>query len=217
MEASEIKIRVLLISIATIVLIEATKSIVTWQVRYIPMLISLGAARLLEMGLIVLIVSAWGRGFSSIGLAPSNMLQGLKKGLVWSAIFGLATFFAFLILFLLNINPLKLLHTRLPTKTSEIVLFFFIGGLIGPVAEEVFFRGVLYGFFRRWGVLVALILSGVAFVLAHPVLPGLPVTQVVGAVIFAMAYEVAGSLMAPITIHVLGNSCIFTLSLLPLS
>jgi len=212
-EASEIKIRVLLISIATIVLIEATVSAVTWQGRYLPML-RLGAARLLEMGLIILIVSAWGRGFSSIGLAPSNMLQGLKKGLIWSAIFGLATFFAFVILFLLNINPLKLLHTRLPTKTGEIVLFFFIGGLIGPVAEEVFFRGVLYGFFRRWGVLVALILSGVAFVLAHPVLPGLPVTQVVGAVIFAMAYEVAGSLMAPITIHVLGNLCIFTLSLI---
>ena len=45
-------------------------------------------------------------------------------------------------------------------------------------------------------------------------LPGLPVTQAIGAVVFALAYERAGSLAAPIAIHVLGNCAIFALSLL---
>ena len=150
----------------------------------------------------------------SIGLAPSTIVSGIKKGLLWSAAFALVTFFVFFALFLFGINPLRLIHTHLPGKTSEIILFFLIGGIVGPIAEEVFFRGMLYGFFRRWGILVALILTTLIFVLAHPVLPGIPATQVVGGLIFAVAYEVEGSLMVPITIHILGNMAIFTLSLI---
>ncbi|MBW2319145.1 MAG: CPBP family intramembrane metalloprotease, partial [Deltaproteobacteria bacterium] len=44
---------------------------------------------------------------------------------------------------------------------------------------------------------------------------GLPITQIVGGVIFCVAYEVEGKLMTPITIHVLGNTAIFALSLIP--
>jgi len=35
---------------------------------------------------------------------------------------------------------------------------------------------------------------------------------VVGGIVFAIAYETEGSLMAPLTIHVLGNTAIFALS-----
>ena len=215
MAANEIKIKPLLITFATIALIEAATRFVISKGQYDPMII-LGAARLLETGFIILIVMTLGKGVSSIGLAPSTMVHGLKKGLIWSAAFGLATFFAFIAFFLIDINPLALIHTCLPARVNKIVLFFFIGGLVGPIAEEVFFRGMLYGFFRRWGVLVALILTTLIFVLAHPVFPGIPVTQVVGGVIFALAYEIEKSLMVPITIHLLGNMAIFTLSLVSL-
>jgi hypothetical protein len=43
---------------------------------------------------------------------------------------------------------------------------------------------------------------------------GIPLAQVVGGIVFAVAYEIEGSLMVPITIHVLGNLAIFTLSLM---
>jgi len=213
MEASKIKIKTLFISIATIAFIEVA-TIAIPRSYFNPMAI-LGVARVLETGLIILIVMIWGKGLFSIGLAPSTMSRGLKKGLIWSAGFGLATFFGFIALFLVDINPLTLIHTPLPGKGNEIVLFFFIGGLVAPIAEEVFFRGILYGFFRRWGVLLALILTTGIFVLAHPVFPGIPVTQMVGGIVFALAYEIEKSLMVPITIHVLGNMAIFTLSLIP--
>ena len=52
-----------------------------------------------------------------------------------------------------------------------------------------------------------------SFVAMH--LPaGLPVTQVVGGLVFALAYEYSGSLLAPILIHALGNLAIFSLALL---
>ena len=213
MEANKIKIKTLFISIATIAFIEVATRIVISRSYFNPMVI-LGVARVLETGLIILIVLVWGKGLSSIGLAPSTMSRGLKKGLIWSAGFGLVTFFGFIALFLVDINPLTLIHTPLPGKGNEIVFFFFIGGLVAPITEEVFFRGILYGFFRRWGVLLALILTTAIFVLAHPVFPGIPVTQMVGGIMFALAYEIERSLMVPITIHVLGNMAIFTLSLI---
>ena len=49
--------------------------------------------------------------------------------------------------------------------------------------------------------------------LAHPFYPAIPVTQVVGGLLFAVAYEVEKNLMVPITIHILGNMALFTLSL----
>lgn len=210
-EAKKFEIRPLLVSIAVIVLIEIASGVVISRTSWNPMGV-LGATRLLEMCVIIVIFSIWADGMSSIGLGYSKVVPGFKKGVLWSAAFGLITFFAFGALFLLNIDPMKLIHMRLPSKTHGIVLFFLIGGLVGPIAEEVFFRGVIYGFFRRWGVLIAVVLSSALFVLAH--LPGIPVTQLIGAVVFALAYEKAGSLTAPITIHVLGNSAIFALSLI---
>ncbi|MBW1643405.1 MAG: CPBP family intramembrane metalloprotease, partial [Deltaproteobacteria bacterium] len=173
-----------------------------------------GVVRLIETALIIIVVIVWGQGLPSIGLAPSKMGKGLIKGLFWSAGFGIITFFAFIALFLVDINPLALIHTRLPIQGMEIALFILVAGIIGPVGEEILFRGIIYGFFRRWGVLAALILSSIIFVLAHSILSGIPVPQIVGGIIFAIAYEKEGNLIVPITIHILGNMAIFTLSLI---
>ena len=213
MEAKKIEIKVFFLSLATLVLIETAATLLISGIKISPLVVT-GAVRLIEIALILIIVLVWGQGLSSIGLVPSKMVKGLIKGLVWSAVFGIVTLFAFIALFLVDINPLALIHTRLPAKSGEIVLFFLIAGVIGPVAEEILFRGIIYGFFRRWGVLAALILSSVIFVLAHSTLSGIPVPQIVGGIIFALAYEKEGNLIAPITIHILGNMAIFTLSLI---
>jgi uncharacterized protein len=47
-------------------------------------------------------------------------------------------------------------------------------------------------------------------VLVHPMDRSLPVTQIIGGLLFAVAYEVEGNLLVPITIHALGNLAIFT-------
>ena len=212
MEPKKIEIKVFLLSLAVLILIETTAILSVSGIKISPVIVTC-AVRLIEIALIILIVMVWGQGLSSIGLVPSKMVKGLIRGLFWSAGFGIITFFAFIALFLVDINPFALIHTRLPGKIGEIILFFLVAGLIGPVAEEVLFRGVIYGFFRRWGVLVAMILSSVIFVLAHSTLSTIPVPQIVGGIIFAIAYEKEGSLIVPITIHSLGNMAIFTLSL----
>ena len=213
MEAKEIQIKTLFLCLAAVLAVELGTRVVTSTPIYHPMLI-LGEARLLQILLIILIVSTGGKGLSSIGLARSEMVSGLKKGLILSAGFVVVTFLASVGLLAAGINPLTLIRTNLPTNPREITIFFVIGGLVGPIAEEVFFRGVLYGFLRRWGVTVALVLSTLIFVLSHAIVHGVPITQAVGGILFALAYEVEGCLIVPITIHCLGNLAIFTLSLI---
>ena len=213
MEAKKIQIKTLIISIASIIVIEMAHMVAVSKGLPHPLLV-LGASRSLEIVMIVLVFLIWGKGLASIGLDLPSMASGLKKGLIWSICFGAVVSFAWLLLTVLGTNPLPLIHTYVPSRPGEIILFFFIGGIVGPFAEELFFRGVIYGFFRRWGVAVALVLSTAMFVLIHPLKGGLPITQVVGGIVFALAYEMGGSLVVPITVHALGNIAIFTLSLL---
>jgi membrane protease YdiL (CAAX protease family) len=137
----------------------------------------------------------------------------MKKGLIWSALFGLCALLVSVVLYAAHISPLSLIKTPLPKGTPALLWFFVVGGLVAPVAEEVFFRGVVYGFLRRWGVPVAVVGTTVIFVAAHSIGSTVPITQIVGGIVFAVAYEMGGSLMVPIIIHVLGNMAIFGLSL----
>ena len=212
MEADRIEIKTVFISVAVVAVIESAVGIAASTGAYSSILL-LGIARLLEAVLIVMVVLNRERGLSSIGLALSGMFFGLKRGLVWSAGFGIIVLLVSTALFAAGINPLTLIHTRLPSGQSEIILFFLIGGMISPVAEEIFFRGIIYRFFRRWGVFAAVILSTLAFVLAHPAGSGFPLPQITGGILFAVAYEKEGNLTVPITIHILGNIAIFSLTI----
>ena len=174
----------------------------------------LGIARIIETAGIILSVVHMGNGLNAIGLYMSGIRVGIIRGAVWSFGFGLIALLAGLLLFLIGMEPLHLIASGLPEKLNERVMIFLVGGIIGPVAEEVFFRGVCYTFFRRWGVIIAIILTTVVFVSAHFVQSIVPVPQIVGGILFAVAYECEKNLMVPIIIHITGNLSIFFLSLL---
>ncbi|MBA4366291.1 MAG: hypothetical protein C0403_01480 [Desulfobacterium sp.] len=173
--------------------------------------IALGMLRLLELILVLGTVYYFDRDFKSIALSSLQIMPGLKKGFLWSFVFGIITGILFFILFMNDINPFKLLRVRLPQDTLQKILFFLVGGLIAPVTEETFFRGILYGFFRKWGSLFAISVSTFIFALAHP---GVSYVQITGGIVFAISYEKEKNLLVPITIHTLGNLSLFSLSIL---
>jgi len=199
-------------ALAALVTTEAAIRVVIFEAGHSPMFI-LGVGRVVQVLILLMIVSTWGRGMSSIGLARGQILAGVRRGLIWSAVFGICACLVFTVLYAIHVTPVKLIETHVPPSARGIVLFFVVGGLVAPIAEEVFFRGIIYGFLRRWGVLLALTGTTIIFVLAHAISSRIPLTQIVGGIVFAVAYEVEGNLMVPITIHVLGNSAIFALSL----
>lgn len=180
----------------------------------------LGLARCLEAATLLAIVHASGAGVGAVGLSRQATGRGIRQGFLWSAGFGGLAGLGGTVLFLAGINPLTLVHVGLPQTRFGMVLFFVVGGVIAPVAEELFFRGVIYGYLRNslfanlkgWGVAPALFISTALFVMAHQAGAGIPLPQLVGGVVFCLAYEKEKSLLAPILIHSLGNLALFTLS-----
>ena len=214
METSQkVQLKSLISILVSIIVIEWLEKVIVSRTSFDPM-IMLGAARLLQIFLILLLVKIWGKGLETIGLDLPRIFFGIKRGLLWSFGFGVLAFSGFLTLFVAGIDPLPMIKMPMGPSVKEFILLIGIGGILAPVAEEVFFRGVLYGFFRRWGVVVALIVSTLLFVVVHPLGQGIPFIQIVGGILFAVAYEVEGTLMTPITIHTLGNCSLFTISYL---
>jgi len=174
----------------------------------------IGAIRIIETVLVLWIIVKFGCGLQSVGIRIPGILNGFKKGTIWSAGFGGVVVIVSLLLQALGIHPLKLIGVVRPADDTHLFLLFCIGGVIGPVAEELFFRGLLYGYFRRWGVFIAILLSTAIFVIGHALTAQIPFPQIIGGILFAISYEIEKNLITPITIHIAGNLSIYSLSLL---
>ena len=143
-----------------------------------PILI-IGAARSLEIILLV--------GICCMTESDGFKALGIQRGVFWSAGFGLMVALAVAVLTIAGLRPAGLIAANLPSTQPGLFFFFLVGGLISPVAEEIFFRGMLYGYFRRWGMWAALLLSTTVFVMAHAILHRIPLPQIVGGILFALA------------------------------
>ena len=173
---------------------------------------ALALTRIAQIGTLFLVLSLNHRTAAAIGLGRNQIISGLSRGLFWSLIFGLCTLAGMAAFYLAGTNPISFVQTALPRSGGHLVLFFVTGGLVAPVAEEVFFRGIVYAFLRRWGIPAAIIGTTLIFVALHTFRHGLPITQTVGGIVFCAAYEKERKLMTPIVIHALGNTAIFALS-----
>ena len=213
METKKIKLNTVIISIFVIAVIEIIARMLINK-NLIDSLTGLGLARLAEIFLMLVVVAVREKRLSAIGLKASGIYRGFIKGLIWAVSFGLAAGAILFVIYLLGIKMRALFQMQLPFGTRQLTAFFLVGAIIAPIAEEIFFRGILYGFFRKWGIPAAIILSTLLFVLSHSSGRTVPVTQIVGGILFAVAYEVEKNLLVPITIHILGNLAIFTLSLI---
>lgn len=83
---------------------------------------------------------------------------------------------------------------------------FLLAGLLVPLAEELFFRGVLYRFFRRgMSLWPAAILAGILFGIAHMnVMIGVAVVPL--GILAAVLYEYSGSLWTSVVVHAVNNA-----------
>lgn len=212
METGHIKLKTAGLSTAAILIVESTASLLNYP--GVSPLVVTGVARSLEIILLsVICYLTESDGINALGIFPKRIISGLLRGLLWSAGFGLVVGLTAVVLMAAGLHPADLIAASLPSTQPGLLFFFVVGGIIGPVAEEMFFRGMLYGCFRRWGMWAALLLSTAVFVLAHAIFHRIPLPQIVGGILFAIAYEREKNLLVPITIHVLGNLAIFAVAL----
>ena len=213
MQTGRIDTRILIASCSVVFFTELAGSLVIVYQNG-PVLPVIGLVRIIEISLIILIIFRMGDGPATIGFFPETFLKKLRRGLFWSAGFGCIAGLVMLFLQMAGIYPLTSFKIHLHRTPMNLVFFFLVGGLIGPIAEEIFFRGILYTFLRRWGIFLAVAGSTFIFSLAHYFTGHLQPTQIIGGLVFAMAFETENHLIVPMAIHVLGNLAIFTIGML---
>lgn len=161
------------------------------------------------------------KNLTSLGLTSRKILTSIGRGIIGYVFIIPSVILAIIIGGLISnyigykpeSNPLFLIFF-LPIKNSIIIYIFLFIVLIGPFCEEVFFRGFLYNSFKnKFGVKVGIIGSSIVFSFLHVDPIGfLPIFLL--AIMLAYIYEKTGSLIAPITAHVLHNTVVIVFMLI---
>lgn len=112
-----------------------------------------------------------------------------------------------------QVQPQEILM-QLDLRGAGFILAFVVVAVVAPVAEEIFFRGFLYGGLRkRIGVAGAMLVSTVFFTALH-LSAGLFVPIFVLGLFLAWLYEYTGSLYPGIFLHAANNGLALLLLLL---
>jgi membrane protease YdiL (CAAX protease family) len=183
--------------------------------------------------LVLLTVAWWGLILGPILL--SLWYRGVRLGSVFgfdrmpvrrSLLLGIALLVCALpMVFAVDYIASLLLKVNATTDTQEVIRIFensstaqrvpiiLLAVVVAPVAEELAFRGYLYGVIKRYfGAVPALVLSGSLFAWSHlNLLAFFPLLVLASA--FALAYELSGSLLVPMTMHAVFNALQLTLVL----
>lgn len=90
----------------------------------------------------------------------------------------------------------------------DLVLLMLLIAVVAPIAEELFFRGMLYPVLRRrWSASIAIGVNGLLFALIHVIPVILPGLFFVG-IVLAWVRERSGSLWPCILLHALQNGVV---------
>lgn len=187
---------------------------------------SLARNIIIAVYIIWLVRSRFGQPVSDLGLTSRGAMGGVGVGLV-AYLAALPALFLTLMataVFAQAVSyepePQKVVQIYLKESTERHLPFFtfFVAGL-GPIIEEVFFRGFAYPAFRkRMGVGAALLASAAIFSLVHLNLVAFVPIVLLG-VFLAYLYERTGSLVPSMTAHAVHNTImlLFTLGFKNLS
>lgn len=109
-------------------------------------------------------------------------------------------------------NPQQgLADTAMGGSFPAFLLLTVVGGLIVPLCEELLFRGVVFGWLRRWGFVMAAVVSSLVFGLAHGLNVVLPAAIILG-LLNAYVYEKSGSIWPAAVAHAVNNTLVFVLA-----
>ena len=202
--------KTLLAATAAIVLLESVSASAV-SAAILPAMVATGLSRCFGIGILLAITLKMQGRLDTIGLRPSAIGSGILRGIVWSMGFGAVVAVGWVAGRLAGIIPVGLFQTRMPQQPADILTYFVVGAGVAPIAEEIYFRGLVFGYLRRWGPVAAVLGSTLLFVTVHPDLQHIPIPQIVGGLLFALSCEVEKNLMVPIIIHMSGNLALFSL------
>ncbi len=100
------------------------------------------------------------------------------------------------------------------TKSPEsFILIFFLGAVLAPVSEEIYFRGYMFTAMKQHLSVWAIPANGIYFAILHFDLPTLIPIFILGSLL-ALAYDRTQNLAVPISAHATVNGIAFVLAYL---
>lgn len=199
------------------VLVLAAVFVLLWPAKLLPGFFTRVFCQSMVMAFLVLfLVRRSGASLTELGLHRQNLrknaLTGFLGGLV---LFFLVTFLTVLLIYLTGRIPVpqEVARQLAGTPPGRLIWPAVVVMIAAPVAEELYFRGMVYPLLRsRVGVDAAVLISALFFSALHFSIFGLAPIAIAGAVL-ALLYQKTGSLIAPIIAHGTWNgvTIIFTL------
>ncbi|MFA5094684.1 MAG: CPBP family intramembrane glutamic endopeptidase [Candidatus Omnitrophota bacterium] len=161
------------------------------------------------------VLKKYGRKLSSLGLKAGNIARDIKIGLsgylMLIPIIVVIMVFVLLGLRIFNYEPPETRALEMLYETDRPKLLFILTGLVtllGPVMEELFFRGFAYPVVRKkMGARNAIILVSLVFSLLHlNIVSFFPILAL--GILLAYLYEKTGSIIPCIAVHIVHNTTV---------
>lgn len=175
---------------------------------------------LITFWVVVLVTRLKKTPLSSLGLTRTNLFKNVRTGF-WSY-WGMVPFLLVLLLWTSVVAKMfsyeppaqAVVEIYLKRSTESFIVFFTLFvAVLGPIFEEIFFRGFAYTALRaRFGVTVAMIVTALVFSALHLSLTAFLPIFFLG-LYLAYLYERTGSLVPSMTAHVLHNVIMVGLTL----
>jgi membrane protease YdiL (CAAX protease family) len=214
METETIKLNVLLLSLGGVSLIELGGKHLLMGCDVLDPISVIGLLRGLEGVVLLLVVFFVETNLNAVCLYRRRVVFAIGRGMLWSISLGGGSLCCVFALKYLGLDVTPLFRATLPGDCLRLIRFLGVAGVVSPIAEEILFRGIVYGYFRKWGVCVAVMTSALLFALLHPGgISGLGV-PLMGGVFFAVVFEVERDLRVPVVVHIAGNMAIYAGSFL---
>lgn len=170
---------------------------------------------------IYFVIKKFNGRLTSLGVSFRNLLRDIRIGVI-----GYVTMLPVLAMILvIVITILQITKYDQPTSTALEILYedsrpkllmvlTVLVTVLGPIAEELFFRGFAYPVARkRLGIKNAVILVSVVFAMLHmSVIAFFPILGL--GILLSYLYEKTGSLIPSIAVHVIHNSAVVFLAYL---
>jgi membrane protease YdiL (CAAX protease family) len=154
-------------------------------------------------------------GYADLGLGAKNIVRDIKIGLggylMLIPVLVVIMVFVLLVLRIFNYEPPETKALEILYETNRPKLLLVLTGLVtllGPVMEELFFRGFAYPVVRkRIGAKSAIIVVSLVFSMLHlNIVSFFPILAL--GILLAYLYEKTGSIVPCIAVHVVHNTAV---------
>lgn len=185
----------------------------------------ISASMLVLDALLILVVLAFARGKGRSPGEAFGLVRRRASASIRESLRGYVTAFPWLVLILIITVEIVRLTGWVPPeepiaqlifqegRPAVLALTMVLACVIGPIAEELLFRGVLYSAVRkRTSWVVAMLVSGALFALIHTNPLGFVPIMGLGCLL-AYLYERTGSLAGPLTVHITHNTLLMSLAM----